>query len=75
MMILSLSSIVFACLQLAASQISSCPGYQASNVQEIDGTLTADLSLAGDACNVHGTDLPNLRLLVEYQIGKLMNQC
>jgi len=48
----------------------SCPGYSASNVQQTGSGLTADLALAGEACNVFGTDLPNLTLTVEYQSGK-----
>ncbi|KAI1272151.1 glycosyl hydrolases family 31-domain-containing protein [Xylaria sp. FL0933] len=50
-----------------SASISDCPGYTASNVVESDGKLTADLSLAGTACNVYGTDLTDLKLLVEYQ--------
>lgn len=57
---------------LAKRQSSSpddCPGYTASNVQASGSTITADLALAGNACNVYGEDLTNLRLLVEYQNG------
>ncbi|KAF2226293.1 putative alpha-glucosidase [Elsinoe ampelina] len=51
-----------------ASSIESCPGYTASNVQTSgDKIVSADLNLAGPACNVYGSDLDNLRLLVEYQ--------
>lgn len=46
-----------------------CPGYRASNVQQTDHGLTADLQLAGAACNIFGLDLPNLTLTVEYQTG------
>lgn len=52
-----------------ADSIDDCPGYTASNVVESDGKLTADLSLAGTACNIYGTDLKDLKLLVEYQTG------
>lgn len=52
-----------------AVSVEDCPGYTASNVVDTDGTLTADLSLSGDACNIYGTDLPDLKLLVEYQTG------
>ena len=48
-----------------------CPGYKASNVQQSANSLTADLALAGKACNTYGTDLENLKLLVEYQTGML----
>ncbi|KAF4550918.1 putative glycosyl hydrolases family 31 protein 1 [Elsinoe fawcettii] len=51
-----------------SSSLDSCPGYTASNVQRSgDRILGADLNLAGNACNVYGTDLDNLHLLVEYQ--------
>ena len=49
-----------------------CPGYKASNVKEGDNSLTADLSLAGKPCNTYGTDLKNLKLLVEYQTGRFL---
>ncbi|OQE78636.1 hypothetical protein PENNAL_c0055G04486 [Penicillium nalgiovense] len=51
----------------STSQLDSCPGYKASNVKQLGQRLTADLDLAGDACNIYGTDLPNLKLLVEAQ--------
>lgn len=51
--------------------LDSCPGYAATNVQQSSGGLTADLNLGGAACNVYGTDLTNLKLLVEYQTGML----
>lgn len=47
----------------------SCPGYTATNVQQSSIGLTADLTLAGEACNIYGTDLTNLTLTVEYQSG------
>ena len=40
-----------------------CPGYKASNVKRTPYGLTADLSLAGTACNVYGTDIESLSLL------------
>lgn len=46
-----------------------CPGYIASNVQDSGNFLTANLILAGEPCNTYGTDLKNLKLLVEYQTG------
>jgi alpha-glucosidase len=49
--------------------LNECPGYTASNVKNDGSTVTADLSLAGTACNVYGNDLTNLKLLVEYQTG------
>ncbi|KAH9904359.1 glycoside hydrolase family 31 protein [Xylariomycetidae sp. FL2044] len=47
--------------------LDECPGYAASNIFNGNGTLTADLTLAGSACNAYGTDLVDLKLLVEYQ--------
>lgn len=44
-----------------------CPGYKASNMVNTSHGLTANLTLAGTACNVYGTDIENLRLTVEYQ--------
>ena len=44
-----------------------CPGYVASNVVHNSYGFTADLSLAGAACNVYGTDIDALSLTVEYQ--------
>lgn len=45
----------------------NCPGYVASNVVRTPFGLTADLALAGDACNIYGTDVDFLSLTVEYQ--------
>jgi len=53
------------------ADITSCSGYKASNVLHSGSTITANLNLAGSACDVFGKDLDNLRLLVEYQTGKL----
>jgi alpha-glucosidase len=53
----------------ARKDLSDCPGYSASNVKYIHNGLTADLKLAGDACNVYGTDIEDLTLTVEYQAG------
>lgn len=44
-----------------------CPGYIASNVLHTPSGLTADLTLAGPACNVYGTDIERLSLTVDYQ--------
>ncbi|KAI5859541.1 glycoside hydrolase family 31 protein [Durotheca rogersii] len=51
----------------AVNPQSVCPGYTASNVRTTNNGLTADLTLAGDACNVYGTDIEALSLTVEYQ--------
>ncbi|CAG8389415.1 unnamed protein product [Penicillium salamii] len=47
--------------------LDDCPGYRASNIKQLGQRLTADLSLAGDACNTYGSDLLDLKLLVEEQ--------
>lgn len=55
--------------------IEQCPGYAASNIQTIGGqVMSADLSLAGTACNTYGTDLDSLVLQVEYINGKFAHQ-
>ncbi|RDX50567.1 hypothetical protein OH76DRAFT_1512787 [Lentinus brumalis] len=46
--------------------VSSCPGYTLSSLQETDTGLTAQLNLAGDACNAFGHDVANLTLQVTY---------
>lgn len=47
-----------------------CPGYRASNVEETGSGLTADLTLAGDPCDIYGQDIQELRLIVEYQTSR-----
>ncbi|KAF1914333.1 hypothetical protein BDU57DRAFT_578177 [Ampelomyces quisqualis] len=44
-----------------------CPGYKASGLRRTDRGLSATLSLARSACNVHGTDTETLTSKVEYQ--------
>ncbi len=44
-----------------------CPGYTASNVVNNMYGFTARLALAGKACNVYGTDIESLNLIVQYQ--------
>ncbi|KAI0118233.1 glycosyl hydrolases family 31-domain-containing protein, partial [Nemania sp. FL0031] len=72
MRLLSIFMLASASGALAAS-IDDCPGYTASNVVESDGKLTADLSLAGTACDIYGTDLTELKLLVEYQTNSRLH--
>ncbi|KAK0616116.1 glycosyl hydrolases family 31-domain-containing protein [Bombardia bombarda] len=55
--------------------LAKCPGYKASNVKTTSTGLTADLTLAGAACNVYGTDLKNLVLQVSYDTGKSPTKC
>lgn len=47
--------------------LASCPGYEASNVQVTATGLTADLTLAGPACNAYSDDLQDLTLAVTYE--------
>jgi alpha-glucosidase len=56
-------------VQRQTSSLGDCPGYIASNVQDDGSRVTADLTLAGIACNVYGEDLTDLKLQVEYQTG------
>ena len=56
-------------LGTAAVAVDDCPGYVATNVTQTATGLTADLTIAGPACNVYGYDLGALELLVEYQTG------
>ncbi|KAK7040334.1 hypothetical protein VNI00_009802 [Paramarasmius palmivorus] len=48
--------------------LDACPGYNAVNVSTDanGGTITADLVLAGEPCNVFGNDIERLRLDVSY---------
>lgn len=46
---------------------SKCPGYMASKVKMSSTGLTAQLDLAGTACDVYGIDVHRLNLTVEYQ--------
>ncbi|KAJ6537657.1 glycosyl hydrolases family 31-domain-containing protein [Mycena capillaripes] len=59
--------IALACAATAVASVDDCPGYQATNIIQGPSFLQADLTLAGTACNGFGVDLPNLKLLVEYQ--------
>lgn len=49
--------------------VDSCPGYNAKNVKENSHGFVADLTLAGKACNVYGSDLKDLKLEVTYDSG------
>lgn len=51
--------------------LDACPGYKAINVKSFGSTLTADLSLAGKACDVFGTDIQQLKLQVTYETGAI----
>lgn len=51
----------------STGDLASCPGYKASNVKTTSSSVTADLTLAGTACNVYGDDLESLTLEVVYE--------
>ena len=53
-----------------AAGVEKCPGYVATNIKDNGATLTANLRLAGTACNAYGYDLKDLLLKVEYQTSK-----
>ncbi|OAA44183.1 alpha-glucosidase [Metarhizium rileyi] len=50
-----------------AKAVSRCPGYKASNIKTSAAGLTADLTLAGEACNAYGDDVKHLVLDVSYE--------
>lgn len=58
-----------ALLETRSGSPDDCPGYKLVNVREKGQSFEADLTLAGDHCDVYGTDLENLKLFVEYQTG------
>ncbi|RPD56306.1 hypothetical protein L226DRAFT_469159 [Lentinus tigrinus ALCF2SS1-7] len=47
--------------------VSSCPGYTLSSVDETKNGLRAQLDLAGPACNAFGHDISNLTIEVTYE--------
>lgn len=55
---------------LTSRDAVTCPGYKATNVKINQGHIvSADLNLAGPACNIYGTDLDGLVLEVDYETG------
>lgn len=62
-------AVLGASLVCSAISLDDCPGYAATNIVTTATGLTADLNLAGPACNAYGYDLGALKLLVEYQTG------
>lgn len=55
-----------------AGNATACPGYTATNIDVTDSGLTADLTLAGAACNAYSEDLQELKLVVEHQTGMFL---
>ncbi|KAI0683191.1 alpha-glucosidase [Cytidiella melzeri] len=47
--------------------LDACPGYKATAVSTHGSTMTANLVLAGKACNVFGDDIEQLKLEVTYE--------
>lgn len=47
-----------------------CPGYKASNVVRSKNGITADLTLAGSACNLYSPDIADLEFTAEWQTGR-----
>ncbi|KAG0697210.1 glycoside hydrolase family 31 protein [Suillus ampliporus] len=47
--------------------VTDCPGYTLGLLQESDIGLTAQLTLAGPACNAFGLDISDLTIEVTYQ--------
>ena len=47
--------------------LDACPGYKAKNVLNLGHTLSADLVLDGEACDVFGPDIEKLKLQVIYE--------
>ncbi|KAK3989239.1 glycosyl hydrolases family 31-domain-containing protein [Cladorrhinum sp. PSN332] len=64
---LSSAALVPKAVATTSKPLSACPGYKASNIKTSSTGLTADLRLAGAACNTYGTDLEKLRLEVTYE--------
>ncbi|KAI2476772.1 Glycoside hydrolase family 31 protein [Pyrenophora tritici-repentis] len=57
----------------ARAPVDNCTGYSASNVVMTDSSLTADLTLAGAACNLYSEDIKDLKLVVEYQTNERLH--
>ncbi|EPT05586.1 hypothetical protein FOMPIDRAFT_1034256 [Fomitopsis schrenkii] len=53
--------------------VSSCPGYTLNSLSETKTGLTAQLTLAGDACNAFGTDIVDLTLQVTYDTNERLH--
>ncbi len=47
--------------------IISTSGYTLDSLKETETGLTAQLNLAGDACNAFGNDIANLTIQVTYE--------
>ncbi|KAF2725593.1 glycoside hydrolase family 31 protein [Polychaeton citri CBS 116435] len=52
---------------------NECPGYSASNVATTSSGLTADLTLAGPACDSFGKDIKDLKLIVNADTAQRLH--
>ncbi|KAF8532453.1 glycoside hydrolase family 31 protein [Gautieria morchelliformis] len=50
-----------------SGDVSSCPGYSLTSLQNTQHGLTAHLGLRGEACNAFGLDIANLTIEVTYE--------
>lgn len=55
--------------------LDACPGYKATGVSTVGPKLTANLVLAGKACNVYGKDIEKLKLEVTYETSESALYC
>ena len=53
--------------------LDACPGYKATSINTHGNTLTANLGLAGKACDVFGQDIENLKLEVTYETSMALS--
>ncbi|KAJ3486564.1 hypothetical protein NLI96_g4155 [Meripilus lineatus] len=49
------------------TKLDACPGYKVTHAKSTASSLSADLILAGGACNVFGKDVSQLKLDVTYE--------
>lgn len=74
-----LVAIVYATLACAnytdPAVLDACPGYRATAVSTHGNALTANLVLAGKACNVYGADIAKLLLEVTYETSSSYGLC
>lgn len=54
----------------ASANLDACPGYKATHVVTNGPALSAELTLAGEACNVYGPDVEKLTLDVTYETSE-----
>jgi alpha-glucosidase len=68
-----LSALLLGGTAASAATVESCPGYKATNVHTSGSKLSADLVLAGKACNVYSPDVKKLTLEVQYETGTFIS--